>query len=188
MYKINRLQCARGCLISFLSLLQVPSFLNLILFTQTMPTPGAPSQAGMHLTTASNTISDFIFPEEVILHVIGVIFVWADTFYFYVYDHGNFMLEASCLCLQTYSRIWGIFSLPAEGHSVCASILTVIWHAKLKLSWEVYGSNSCIISGRQGVISCALKPSSSFLLAMISITVFVTLSSWALFMWNGWAV
>lgn len=56
MYKINRLQCADGCLISFLSLLQVPSFLNLIWYVQTMPTPGDTLRLVCTLPPASNGV------------------------------------------------------------------------------------------------------------------------------------
>lgn len=56
--------------------------LNLILYTQTMQLQEIHYRLACTLPPASNTVSDFIFQEEVIFHVTGVcIFVCADIFF-----------------------------------------------------------------------------------------------------------
>lgn len=120
--------------VSFLSLLQVPSFLNLILYSETMPTAGDTFQAGLHLygLPIGRPISDVAFQEEALFHVTGVCYLCMHRYFFFMCMTVATLYWRPRVCVFRHTLgSEGIFSLPTEGHSVCASLLPVIWHVKL---------------------------------------------------------
>lgn len=138
MYKINRLQWAFGCLLSFLPLLQVPHFMPYFMHTNNADSRRCTRgwSAPCHLLAAQSLTLN-IAQKQVIAHVEGVDAISVRRiFIFHLCSRNNVIQDVSCLCSR-HSSIWGVFSFPAECFSVHASTLPVRFSdmENLTLSW-----------------------------------------------------